>query len=346
MTTPRDFVLSAVIFCLALRTGGAQTLRLERDVSVPQVLALNAAFSPDGRWMLVSGSTGKASLPGAASVQLTDVTRMLVLVELSSRKVRRHLIEQQPIEDVFGSDPVAFSPDGRRVLAVHERAIMAWDVENGNRLATWGTQLSEVAFSPDRRVALARKMDFSAREAQESYEVFDLGDGHSLGTFQGTGARSRMLPVDSLRLYLLLVSDSQVRIRDLRSGEERAVPEVQASDLNEVSSAISPDGRTLALGLKGGVVGLWELESLTKHQERAGLRGSVADLAFAPDGSALAFGLGNQYLCVWRLAGDAVTCAEAGHPMGIGHVEFASDSKTVATTGMMLGPTVKLWAVQ
>jgi WD40 repeat protein len=339
----------AVIFCLASKAGAAQTLRLQRDVHIPEVLALNAAFSPDGRWMLVSGSTGKAIIPGPASVQLTDVTRMLVLVDQNSRTVRRHLIKREPIghgELFLGSDPLTFSPDGRRALAVHERAIMAWDVENGNRLATWGTQLSEVAFSPDRRVALARKTDFSGPEAQESYEAFDLGDGHSLGAFQGSGARSRMLPVDSLRLYVLLVSDSQVRIRDLRNGEERAVPEVQASDVNEVSSAISPDGRTLALGLKAGIVGLWELGSLTKHRERAGLRGSVADLVFAADGSALAFSLGSRYLCVWRLVGDAVTCAEAGHPMGIGHVEFAPDSKTVATTGMMPGPTVKLWAVQ
>jgi len=54
-------VAAAACCLLAFTDAPAQTLELRREITIQGMIALRTAFSPDGRWILVSGMAGNAS---------------------------------------------------------------------------------------------------------------------------------------------------------------------------------------------------------------------------------------------------------------------------------------------
>jgi len=273
------------------------------------------------------------------------VKRRLVIIDGRNFRVRKQLIRDEPVGDIFGSEPITFTPDGVRAIAAHGEAIVVWDVESERREASWGSDLNEVAFSPDARVALARKSGYQEGEYWERYEAFELDGGHSLGVFDSPHPHdSRMLPVDSQRLYLLVLSDGAVGIHDLRSGEEWIVPDITAKETRDFNGAVSGDGQVLAIGLREGGISMWNLPAMTMVRQRTGTGASVRAVRFSPDGAALAFSADDR-LCVWHFEPDHLTCVDVAYPMGIGDIEFAPDSRALTTTGLMIGPRMKLWEV-
>ena len=79
--------------------------------------------------------------------------------------------------------PVAFSPNGRQVLAGRDDGtLMLWDAVSGARLRTFGGQqpgaIESVAFSPDGRQVLSGGFD-------RTLKLWDAGSGALLRTFVG-----------------------------------------------------------------------------------------------------------------------------------------------------------------
>jgi len=326
-------VLAAAVLSPGRGFAGPAELRLKKAIVVKGMLPQATAFSPDGKRMVVSGITGDPSGSSATRLRLTDVKMVVALVDPQSGRVVRHLLKGGPAVNIFGAN-VAFSADGHRVLWLGESTIEVWDAVKGKRVAGWGSQLSSLAFSPDRSVALAER-----REG--GYEAFALTDGHSLGTFAPTD-RGKPLPLDRQRLYLLLIREGSVVLRNLTNGEETAIEGSPAGDLYEISAALSPDGRRLAVGHKGGTIELREVATgAVLHKAEAG--GPVGDLTFSPDGSVLAYEAKGK-LCLWAPDEGSVAAADPGYPMGVGSIAFAPDSRAVAAAGT-IGGEVKVWEI-
>jgi WD40 repeat protein len=324
-------VLAAAVLFPGRGSAGAAEPRLKKAIVVKGMLPQAAAFSPDGKGLLVSGITGDPSGSSATRLHLTNVKRVVALVEAQSGKVVRHLLKGGPAVNIFG-DNIAFSPDGRRVFWLGEAAIEVWDAEKGKRVASWGNQLSSLAFSPDRSVALAERRD-------GGYEAFALADGRSLGTFAAKD-RGKPLPLDPERLYLLLIREKRVVLLNLKTAEEVAIDGLEAGDLSEVSAAFSPDGRRLALGRKGGAIELRDVATGAVTR-KAGAAGPVRDLTFSPDGSLVAYET-NGKLCLWAPEEGSVAAVDPGYAMGVGSIAFAPDSRAVAAAGTF-GADVKVW---
>ena len=108
------------------------------------------------------------------------------------------------------------------------------------------------------------------------------------------------------------------------------------------SIAYSPDGKTLASGLSGGQIKIWDarsgelLRTLEEHTSH------VSSVAFAPDGKTLASNtIWSNTVKLWDARSGALVRTLEGHTSGIRSVAFAPDGKTLASGSS--DKTIKLW---
>jgi WD40 repeat protein len=149
--------------------------------------------------------------------------------------------------------------------------------------------------------------------------------------------------------------DRKILVWNLSSPRQRPA-ELRRSATNEIAwaSALSPDGRNLAVGDAGGNVFLWDLHKrLTEPQPRqiAGKHGDtgardVRSLAFSADGRRLAAGSDDNRIRIWNLGRTGEAAAE--NPIVFNTptpqtLAFSSDGRYLAA-GHFDGVT-KIWHV-
>jgi WD40 repeat protein len=191
---------------------------------------------------------------------------------------------------------VAFSPDGHTLVAgTHNQGVALWDTANRTRLASLPAGSGQpvpvlsVAFSPDGRTLAAG--------------TAGAGPIGPAGPGGGT--------------VLLWDTANRTGLASLLAGSRNPFESV----------AFSPDGRTLAVALQGGVQ-LWDLATrkLTGRLDD----GVTPDaIAFSPTGIALAIGDEDGNLDLWDLATRQVTTAGSSGS-GWAELEFSPDGKTLA----------------
>ena len=81
-----------------------------------------------------------------------------------------------------------------------------------------------------------------------------------------------------------------------------------------MSLALSPDGKTLALGTEYNTVHVWDLPAEREVYTLRGHGQPVHALAFSPDGKVLASGAKDGTICLWDLATGANLRAHGGPP--------------------------------
>jgi RNA polymerase sigma factor (sigma-70 family) len=126
-------------------------------------------------------------------------------------------------------------------------------------------------------------------------------------------------------------------------------------DLHRAASiALTPDGRTAAVGTGTGVIHLFDFLTGLSVKRLSEQREAVISLAFSPDGKLLAAGSDFDYprrhgednpILLW----DADTGKErrrfSGHKDTVHCVAFAPDGKTLASGGGRYDTTLRLWDV-
>jgi WD40 repeat protein len=259
-----------------------------------QIVAL--ALSPDGRWLVSSHNGGRLLLfdlhdRGAAPVQLGGYgsagwqmafdphpgSSILAVIGLNDRLMLFDVAKRKPIE-LFGrhlaekaGQCLAFSPDGKRLATGSESgSIQLWDL-SGLR--------------------------------ERKYDTWDLYEGQRVGDYKAE--------VSSL----VFLNDSE-----LVSGHgdgtlgfwrtDGTFPSRQIHKMHKIpdryvqATALSPDGKTMALGDDKGQVSLWRLEGNDAPfamSEKVHTN-SVRSLAFSPDGRLLASSGPDQKLALWDVA--------------------------------------------
>jgi serine/threonine protein kinase/WD40 repeat protein len=200
--------------------------------------ALEGAFTPDGSIL--------ATPVNEHDVQLWD-TRTLSAIGpplLGSR---------QPISGL------AFSPDGRLVVATSRDGVFFWDVRNrspaGPPIADRDGDLGVVQFSPDGRT-LAIGSD-----------------------------RNRVLLFDAQTRALIASLPTVVALR----GEQAGVHGL----------AFKPDGTSLAAALEGGAVDVWNMSDRRQVFSLSADSQGAFGIAFSPDGRTIATGGADGRIVLW-----------------------------------------------
>ncbi len=163
---------------------------------------------------------------------------------------------------------LAFAPDGKTLASTGWRAVKLWDAQTGEPLRTLQPDrggIYHVAFSPDGRILAGgeRFIGGGGREPAELVTLWDVKTGKTLRTMEGQRGEVQWVGVAPV--------------------------------------AISPDGKTVALGEGGHVwnfghewkvksdVRLWEIATGKPLWAFEGELGEVNSLAFSPDGKTLTY---------------------------------------------------------
>jgi WD40 repeat protein len=305
------------------------------------------AVAPNGGML----ATGSAS----GTVRLRDMT--------TGKEVR----SLPKLEDAVRC--VAFSPDGKSLAAAYQnQTLHLWDVATGRELHAWGgdaTWVNSVAFAPDGQTLAYGGLDHLVHfwdvptgkdlhrlpDPQDRlYSVVLLPDGKTLGTAGYAGVRVwridsaeevRTVPdsffsSDGRTLVCWGDSGRTVRLLDPLTGRE--LWQFQAAGSRPTMAALSPDGRTVAVGHgMAGEVWLQRLDTgeVLHRFAGAGIENFVGELSFSSDGKTLLATRFHTGLWLW----DVATGREIAHRDGIfvrlfrdpaDHVRLAPDGKRLA----------------
>jgi WD40 repeat protein len=237
---------------------------------------------------------------------------------------------------------LAFAPDGKTLAsATIKGEVKLWDVAAGKERFTLPQPPGEVyslAFTPDGRTLAVAYFQVDPKQVTGEVQLWDVTTGKEQGTLKHESPRgvTRIgITPDGKTLAAIEVwrendgkgSKTAVVLWDLAAGKVRATLK---GPLHASSLAISPDGKTLALGEQK----VW-LFDLATGREQATLRGDgktlFNSLVFAPDGRTLAGGDYRGKVTLWDLATGAEKAQlENGDQYRVCGVAFAPDGGTLA----------------
>ncbi|WP_433259826.1 protein kinase domain-containing protein [Actinosynnema sp. CS-041913] len=214
---------------------------------------------------------------------------------------------------------VAFNPDGSEFATVGEDGVLVvWktDGTEARRFSRPGTVFTAVRFSPD-------------------------------GELIAVAGRTPIGSDSDDRDELLLLKTSDLSASPLR----RPTRDQPRNDQgNEATSnypngvAFSPDGRTLAVTLSAGKVGLWNLvDPGAEWTVLPGHDGIAIDAEFSPDGTTLATAGSDRVVRLWRVRDGEQVGTLTGSDSTVRRVSFSPDGRTLVAASQ--DTVLRLWDV-
>ncbi len=225
-----------------------------------------ACCSPAGRLRLVDLQTGSEVLRSGSAFTFTPTPEQLVVAEDATRLLRLDLALAQPADGAvleyrlpfpIACRDLAVSPDGTFLAAAGgEQGLCLWDAHTGEPfLRADGACHEPLAWSPDGSVlawgTVARFWKALLWDALTQQRRCVIG---------GT-ALLHALAFSPAGTWLVTAEEDAIRTWDVQTGQERQSLALPAGD-QVLSLAFSPDGRTVALGMRSGRVRLWPAEML------------------------------------------------------------------------------------
>ena len=218
-------------------------------------------------------------------------------------------------------DAMRFTPDGRTlVTSGADGALIVWDVA--------------AARSARRSPATPRGTCMDSHVSPDGRTLYSGGHDERAFAWDLTGDRSLVRPFAVARPFVPDDGDELPR-----------------------GLALSPDGRTLALGHSDGTVDFLDAQTLRRRRSVRALRGFVGAIAYSPDGRLLAVAGQRGQVTLW----DARTLRPAGELSGLRTVvqtlAFSPDGRRLAVAEIgteqdpgdpasTTGASVRVWDVR
>ncbi|MEW4570400.1 WD40 repeat domain-containing protein [Tautonia sp. JC769] len=312
-------VIVVVVLCVMTDQRSGHALKEVRRLQEPSTPIASLHFSPSSPWLASCETGGRLSLwklPATAPVQecggedrkikcvaFSPIREQVAWGDWDGTIVLWDLRTRTQLEVLqLGEASISaleFSPGGTTLAAGDASgAVGLWDVEEGRVMGVLETQarlITALDFSSDGRLIAAAGVDDS---------------GGRLMTWEapgGTPRRQFPLPSRSLvRTIEFLPGDDRVLWLDVgrqRLGSwdlARGESDVMLDERHRLTSvALSPDGRTLALGTSEGGVHLRDRETLEVTHRLRSQPNPIQSLDFSADGRLVAVGGVVAGVLVW-----------------------------------------------
>ncbi|KDQ58712.1 hypothetical protein JAAARDRAFT_193243 [Jaapia argillacea MUCL 33604] len=235
---------------------------------------------------------------------------------------------------------LALSPDGSRIISGSLRDVRLWNVSTGSIIQTF-TGIAPVAFSPngDRVLLFTLGNEAQIWHATGGAHICSFGDFasrvqsssvSSTGTYAIFGCADGTVQVWNTRS--LWDSSRCAHLRSLRG---------QSDPVSCV--AISPDERYIATGSNDQTVRLWETSGPSDLPLRSfqGHSRLVSSVAFSPDGAQIVSGSWDSTLRLWDVTTGTQVRVLKGHSSEVNSVAFSFHGTHILSASS--DQTVQVW---
>lgn len=305
-----------------LATGGSRSLRLWSLADGKLLWQVREnyhygmmKFSPNGKWLFMSGENLLDPATGRLLVRFTEKTYPLAfspdsrLLVVMGKDDTLRLLETATgkfVGSLKGPEKAAFAgvftADGRRFIGLsHDKRMYHWDVDDRKLLK-----------SVDMPIPQWRTLQFSP-------------DGRTLAVTP--------------------YSTEPVRLWDIDTGKERCRLQGEFSSAN-YGLAFSPDGRTLATdrgreNTMEGLISLWDTATGRLRHRFPIPRRSMGHLEFAVDGRTLVSTSSGARVRLWDSVTGKPLFERPSHDSDVHWVSFSPDSQTLVSASW--DGTVRVW---
>jgi WD40 repeat protein/DNA-binding SARP family transcriptional activator len=279
-------------------------------------------LSPDGRTLAVADDRGN----------------VLFLEAATGRRVGR---AYKALGAIWA---LRFSPDGT-LLAVAEvdsvdildarthrasRSGLVVAPPSASPLVNFPLVLGTIAFSPDSRLLAADVIRNEPRRRSADIVRWDVRTGRRLGRPRrvARGQEPALVGLTRLRLVTSSAADNTTIIRD--AATLRPVRRLRGGGTR---SALSPDGRVVALGATDGSVRLLDLSTGNLRVAKGSHDGAVTDLRFTPDARTVLTTGADGRLEAWNVADARRVDTFIGHAGSVSRVAIAPNGRTAYSAG-------------
>jgi WD40 repeat protein/tRNA A-37 threonylcarbamoyl transferase component Bud32 len=341
---------------------------------IPSPGGMSVAISADGRLAAsIAGNTWNLRIWDAATMRekfVLDGGGLGVVFAPDGKTLALAQFGSLPIWDLSGNEPkkrtlvttgevhcVAFSPDGRRILAGGVRTnkekkagwepdLRLWDVKTGKEIRRFeghAWSVENVAFSPDGRRALSGDENGGGGDIN-TFRLWDVDSGKELHSSKTGHVGSLAFSPDSKQALIYVDGKGLVRW-DVEGWKELAVYRAAAWP-----AIFAPDQRHALVGTaetakKGRSVGLLDLESgeVREFTPRLDLIPGCnrLSLALSADGRRAVSGSDDHMVRLWDLEAGKELLPRTGHTGLVTSCVFSPDGKTLASGGS--DGTVRFW---
>ncbi len=275
---------------------------------------IGVAYSPDGKRLATIGKDGTVIVWGSTT------GRELL-----------NLPGATPLEDSYGPQRLAFSPDGTLLASSDSNLVKVWDSASGKALRTLTGHTAEVwavAFSRDGKRLATGGVDAAV-------QVWEVATGRLLRTLSGHTDAIELLTFSPDGIRLASASDDgTLKVWDSVAGGlifELASP--------PISVAFSPDGTRLAVGAPAGVR---VLDSIS-GQDLLTIPAGTGAFVFSPDWARLVTISEGTEARVWDARTGQVLLTLSGHTQRLADAAFSPDGKHLATASF--DQTARVWDI-
>ena len=254
------------------------------------------------------------------------------------------LEQNKIIRSFFGFFPVAFSPNGKEFVSMHNAIEMAlWDAATGEKkavLPTEGELIQNISFNKEGTL-------LAGAGFQGIVRVWDMKTQKQIHAFKGHsgGIYGTTFHPDN-QLLASCGMDNTIRIWDIKSGKQIKQLEDQTIIISDVK--FSPNGLYLASSSWDKTIKIYRVSDWQLMHSLEGHTNMITTIDFSADSRFLASGAGNNTVSiadnsviVWDVASGKESCRYTGHTGAVNKVIFDKLAPHIYSTSE--DGTVKVW---